>query len=88
MFSQFFKKNSASDHIFGRINCPSVFFEILNLAGCNESNFKIFKNDEGNLSQTPLELNMWLLVNNTKSSVSGKLDPKVVSLAIKGTYQL
>ena len=49
-----------------RINFPSSFLKMLKLSEKSESNFKIFKNHEGDLSQKLRKPNMWLLVNHTK----------------------
>ena len=48
------------------INFPSSFLKILKLSEKNESNFKLSKNHEGDLSKKLHEPNMWLLVNHTK----------------------
>ena len=52
---------STSNHMLGRsiwINCTSLFLKTLKLPGENEGNFKIFKNDEIDLSQKSPEPNM------------------------------
>ena len=48
------------------INFPSSSLKMLKLSEKSKSNFKIFKNHEGDLSQKLRKPNMWLLVNHTK----------------------
>ena len=47
---------------------PKCIFENFEIAWVNvkEGNFKIFKNQEGDLSPKSHEPNMWLLINHTK----------------------
>ena len=61
------------------INCPSAYLIIL-----KSGNFKIFKHQDGDLSQKSPEPNMWLLVNHTEpttgnyKSESGQLQNNAV----------
>ena len=48
------------------VNCPSVFLKIFKIVLVKLSDFKIFKNLEGDLSQKLPEPNICLLVNHTK----------------------
>ena len=54
--------------MFGRANwnkLPECIFENFEIVQVKQSNFKIFKNSEGDLSQKSPEPNMRLLVNHT-----------------------
>ena len=55
------------------INCPSAFLKMFTLLELNESNFKILKKYEHDLSQKSSERNMWLLVNRTNPTNTLKL---------------
>ena len=55
--------------MFGRVildKLPKYIFENFEIARESETNFKILKNHEGDLSQKWPEPNMWLLVNHAK----------------------
>ena len=54
--------------MFGRaigMNCLSAFLKILKLPKWNKGNFKILKNNNGDLSQKSPKPNMFLLINHT-----------------------